>query len=111
MSFVLCPILVLLSCLSCHVALHLHISIKFCFSVCVYVCVYMCVSECVCENEKKVPEKRQTTLASHNERNITEQGEARFVSRVTVILTREKERCKNCSLLNLHLSQSTCFGI
>ena len=47
-SRVLCPILVLLSCLSCCVALHLHISIKFCFSVCVCVCVRVCVRVCVC---------------------------------------------------------------
>ena len=42
-----------------------------------------------------------------NEKKSTEQEEAHFVSRVTVILTREKERDY---LLNLHMSQSTCFG-
>ena len=42
----------------------------------------------------------------HNEKKSTEQEEAHFVSRVTVILTREKERDY---LLNLHMSQSTCF--
>ena len=42
-----------------------------------------------------------------NESKSTEQKEAHFVSRVTVILTREKERDY---LLNLHMSQSTCFG-
>ena len=41
------------------------------------------------------------------EKKSTEQEEAHFVSRVTVILTREKERDY---LLNLHMSQSTCFG-
>ena len=42
-----------------------------------------------------------------NEKKSTEQEEAHFVSRVTVILIREKERDY---LLNLHMSQSTCFG-
>ena len=42
-----------------------------------------------------------------NEKKSTEQEEAHFVSQVTVILTREKERDY---LLNLHMSQSTCFG-
>ena len=42
-----------------------------------------------------------------NEKKSTENEEAHFVSRVTVILTREKERDY---LLNLHMSQSTCFG-
>ena len=42
-----------------------------------------------------------------NEKKSTELEEAHFVSRVTVILTREKERDY---LLNLHMSQSTCFG-
>ena len=42
-----------------------------------------------------------------NEKKSTEKEEAHFVSRVTVILTREKERDY---LLNLHMSQSTCFG-
>ena len=37
------------------------------------------------------------------EKKSTEQEEAHFVSRVTVILTREKERDY---LLNLHMSQS-----
>ena len=41
------------------------------------------------------------------EKKSTEQKEAHFISRVTVILTREKERDY---LLNLHMSQSTCFG-
>ena len=41
------------------------------------------------------------------EKKSTEQQEAHFVGRVTVILTREKERDY---LLNLHMSQSTCFG-
>ena len=43
-SGLLCPTFVLLTCLSCHVVLHLHIS-KFCFSVCVCVCVCVCVKE------------------------------------------------------------------
>ena len=42
-----------------------------------------------------------------NEKKSIEQEEAHFVSRVTVILTREKERDY---LLNLHMSQSTCSG-
>ena len=42
-----------------------------------------------------------------NEKKSTEQEEAHFVSLVTVILTREKERNP---LLNLHMTQSTCFG-
>ena len=42
-----------------------------------------------------------------NEKKSTEKEEAHFVSRVTVILTREKERDY---LLNLHMSQSTCLG-
>ena len=49
------------------------------------------------ENRKR-SEKKSTDL---------EQEEAHFVSGVTVILTREKERDY---LLNLHMSQSTCFG-
>ena len=46
-SCVLCPIFVLLTCLSCYFALHLHTSIKLCFSVCVCVCVCVCVRVCV----------------------------------------------------------------
>ena len=42
-----------------------------------------------------------------NKKKSTEQEEAHFVSRVTVTLTREKERDY---LLNLHMSQSICFG-
>ena len=50
-----------------------------------------------------------STTSENRKRNekSTEQEEAHFVSRVTVILTREKERD---DLLNLRMSQSTCFG-
>ena len=47
-SCVLCPILVLLTCLSCYVALHLHMCVCMCVCVCVYVCVCVCVCICVC---------------------------------------------------------------
>ena len=43
-----------------------------------------------------------------NEKKSAEKEEAHFVSRVTVILTREKER--DYLLNDLHMSQSTCFG-
>ena len=45
-SCVLCPILVLITCLSCYVALHLHITIKFCFSVCARACACACACAC-----------------------------------------------------------------
>ena len=78
-------------------------------SECVCVRVYMstCVCVCVCQNEKRMPyewQARQAKIASA--KKSTEQEEAHFVIRVTVILTREKERDY---LLNLHMSQSTCF--
>ena len=41
------------------------------------------------------------------EKKSTEQEEAHYVSRVTVTLTSEKERDY---LLNLQMSQYTCFG-
>ena len=70
-------------------------------------CVYVCV--CVCQNEKESARRMASTTSENRKRNenkSTEQEEAHFVSRVTVILTREKERDH---LLNLHMSQSTCF--
>ena len=51
-SCVFCTNLVLLTCLSCHVALHLHISAKLGFNVCVCVCVRACVCVCVRERRK-----------------------------------------------------------
>ena len=77
----------------------------------VCVCV-LCVCACVrmCLHEKKSA-RRMASTPSENRKRIekksTEKEEAHFVSRVTVILTREKERDY---LLNLHMSQSTCFG-
>ena len=65
---------------------------------------------CVCQNEKESARRMTSTTSENrkrNEKKSTEQEEAHFVSRVTVILTREKERDY---LLNLHMSQSTCFG-
>ena len=66
---------------------------------------------CVCVKMKKESARRMASTTSENrkrnEKKSTEQEEAHFVSRVTVILTREKERDY---LLNLHMSQSTCFG-
>ena len=71
----------------------------------------VCACACVCQNEKKrVPDWMASTPSENrkrNEKKSTEKEEAHFVSRVTVILTREKERDY---LLNLHMSQSTCFG-
>ena len=75
---------------------------------CVCVCVRACVR--VCQNEKKSARRMASTPSENrkrNEKKSTEKEEAYFVSRVTVILTREKERDY---LLNLHMSQSTCFG-
>ena len=63
----------------------------------------MCV--CVCQNENRVPDKwqaRQATIASDNERKITEQEEAYFVSQVTVILTRGKREKR--STKSTHIS-------
>ena len=68
------------------------------------------VCVCVCQNEKESARRMASTTSKNrkrNEKKSTEQEEAHFVSRVTVILTREKERDY---LLNLHMSQSTCFG-
>ena len=65
---------------------------------------------CVCQNEKESARRMASTTSENrkrNEKKSTEQEEAHFVSRVTVILTREKE---GDYLLNLHMSQSTCFG-
>ena len=66
---------------------------------------------CVCvKMKKRVPDEwqaLQAKIAKRNEKKSTEKEEAHFVSRVTVILTREKERDYP---LNLHMSQSTCFG-
>ena len=70
----------------------------------------MCVCLCLCQNEKESARRMASTTSENrkrNEKKSTEQEEAHFVSRVTVILTREKERDH---LLNLHMSQSTCFG-
>ena len=81
-------------------------SAAFARCVCMCVCVGVCV--CLCQNEKRVPDEwqaRQAKIASAMEKS-TEQEEAHFVSWVTVTLTREKERDY---LLNLHMSQSTCF--
>ena len=75
--------------------------------------LYYCasVSVSVCVKMKKESARRMASTTSENrkrnEKKSTEQEEAHFVSRVTVILTREKERDY---LLNLHMSQSTCFG-
>ena len=68
-----------------------------------------CVCVCVCQNEESARRMASTTSENRkrNEKKSTEKEEARFVSRVTVILTREKERDY---LLNLHMSQSTCVG-
>ena len=67
---------------------------------------------CVCVKMKKRESARRMASTpsenrKRNEKKSTEKEEAHFVSRVTVILTREKERDY---LLNLHMSQSTCFG-
>ena len=66
---------------------------------------------CVCVKNEKESARRMASTPSENrkrnEKKSTEQEEAHFVSRVTVILTREKERDYP---LNLHMSQSTCFG-
>ena len=69
----------------------------------------VCVCVCVCQNEESARRMASTTSENRkrNEKKSTEKEEARFVSRVTVILTREKERDY---LLNLHMSQSTCVG-
>ena len=81
-----------------------------CVRACVRACVCVCVCVCVCQNEKESARRMASTTSENrkrNEKKSTEQEEAHFVSRVTVILTREKERDY---LLNLHMSQSTCFG-
>ena len=68
------------------------------------------VCVCVCQNEKESARRMASTTSENrkrNEKKSTEQEEAHFASRVTVILTRKKERDY---LLNLHMSQSTCFG-
>ena len=74
-----------------------------------YECVCVCL--CVCVSKWKESARRMASTTSENrkrkEKKSTEQEEAHFVSRVTVILTREKERDY---LLNLHMSQSICFG-
>ena len=72
--------------------------------------VCVCVGVCVCQNEKESARRMASTTSENckrNEKKSTEQEEAHFVSRVTVILTTEKERDY---LLNLHMSKSTCFG-
>ena len=77
--------------------------------VCVCVCVRACV--CVCLNEKRVQDGMASTTSENckpNEKKSTKQEEAHFVSRVPVILTGERERERDY-LLNLHMSQSTCF--
>ena len=70
-----------------------------CVCVCVYVCVcvHACVRACVCVLSKWKESGRRmasTTSENHkrNEKKSTEQERAHFVSRVTVILTREIER-------------------
>ena len=81
-----------------------------CVCVCVFACARVCVCVCVCQNEKESARRMASTTSENrkrNEKKSTEQEEAHFVSRVTVILSREKERDY---LLNLHMSQSTCFG-
>ena len=78
--------------------------------LCEEMCVCVCVCVCVCQNEKESARRMASTPSENrkrNEKKSTEQEEAHFVSRVTVILTREKERDYP---LNLHMSQSTCFG-
>ena len=69
------------------------------------------VCMCVCVSKWKEIARRMARTTSKNrkrkEKKSTEQEEAHFVSRVTGILTWEKERDY---LLNLHMSQSTCFG-
>ena len=69
------------------------------------------VCACVRVSKWKESARRMASTISENrkrnEKKSIEQEEAHFVSRVTVILTREKERDY---LLNLHMSQSTCFG-
>ena len=78
------------------------------YTVILWFCV--CVRVCVCQNEKESARRMASTTSENrkrNEKKSTEQEEAHFVSRVTVILTREKERDY---LLNLDMSQSTCFG-
>ena len=80
------------------------------FSAHIFVHACTCVCVCVCQNEKESARRMASTTSENrkrNEKKSTEQEEAHFVSRVTVILTREKERDY---LLNLHMSQSTCFG-
>ena len=87
---------------------HTCLCLFVCVCVCVCVCVFVC--GCVCQNEKESARRMASTTSEYrkrNEKKSTEQEEAHFVSRVTVILTREKERDH---LLNLHMSQSTCFG-
>ena len=62
------------------------------------------------KDEKESNRRMASTTGENrkrNEKKSTEQEEAHFVSRVTVILTRKKERDY---LLNLHMSLSTCFG-
>ena len=84
------------------------VCVRVCACVCVRVCACVCV--CVCQNEKESARRMASTTSENrkrNEKKSTEQEEAHFVSQVTVILTREKERDY---LLNLHMSQSTCFG-
>ena len=76
--------------------------------VCVCVCARACV--CVCQNETESARRMASTTSENrkrDEKKSTEQEDAHFVSRVTVILTRERERDY---LLNQHMSQSTCFG-
>ena len=79
--------------------------------MCMNVLVHQCHARaCVCQTEKESARRMASTTSENrkrNEKKSTEQEEAHFVSRVTVILTREKERDY---LLNLHMSQSTCFG-
>ena len=61
--------------------------------LCARACVCVCV--CVCQNEKESVRRMASTTSENckrNEKKSTEQEEAHFVSRVTVILTREKER-------------------
>ena len=56
--------------------------------------LFMCVCVCV-KNENESARRMASTTSEnrkHNEKKSTEQEEAHFFSRVTVILTREKER-------------------
>ena len=98
----------------CCVCVHACVRVCECAWVCLHVCVCVCVCVCVlCVSVSKWKRECQTNGKHYKRKSqaqwkeSTEQEEANFVRRVTVILTREKERVY---LLNLHMSQSTCFG-